>query len=490
MSSNENSNNQSNGNKSSNRNFIKRPDVSVRDKKLDTLNVQLKKIDTEISGIRSQIDKIQNSDSVLSERKKLQDSNKKIIKDQAELKNRRNVIFENIKVLDANIKRKTNDINEKLGKKHKYNTTAEAKQRISEIDDMIGGGDLSIVEEKMFIKEVQSLNKLMKDLAAVDPIKKSVDDDKKKIAELKEELNGLSPKNLSNDFEKNQERLNNLNEKSQGVYDKRQALFLKRTALYAKRDEIYSQIRQIRTDFDNEFKAFKSKMEKERLRREEDEKLSKLIEEKDSNLGKLQEKLAHAKLPAFTFEIEAIENSLLNLDPTYVKPKKNVLGELEATNKDINTPQHIRKVEPADDLVLVVEKKEDDIFANTAPSKSKKFKKKNQNKNKQAEAGSFSKIDGKFTLEPTLIATLAQLDVKVPISKDDVAITVEQLKKKHEELEAKQDEQTEKNIAAVEKEIEKLELNYKNKEAEVKKQLKEKRLKEQQEKEQQEAAQA
>ncbi|CCD24978.1 Bfr1p NDAI_0E01620 [Naumovozyma dairenensis CBS 421] len=482
MSTNENS--QKDNNKTnSNHRFVKRPDVSVRDKKLDTLNVQLKKIDNEIALLRKQIDHYQISDSVQQERKKLLDHNKEIIKNQADLKNRRNQIFESIKILDSNIKRRNNEINEKLGKKHKFNTTAEAKQRIAEIDDLIGSGDLSIVEEKLLVKEAQSLNKLMKDLIAIDPIKKAIDDDKAKIVNLKEELNSLNPKTLSSDFEKNQEKLNDLNAKNQGVYDKKQSIFLKRTALYQKRDEIYSQIRQIRTDFDNEFKAFKNKLEKERLRREEDEKLSKLMEEKDSSLGKLQEKLTHAKIPAFTFEIESIENTLVALDPTYVKPKKNTaLDELTSSNEKINSNTQIRKVEAAADLVLVPTKNEEDIFSNTAPSKSKKFKKKNQNK--QAQNGdAFAKIDGKFTLEPTLIATLAQLDVKVPISKDDVAVSIEQLKSKHEDLINKQDEQTEKNIANVEKEISQLQISFQKKEEQIKKELEEKRQQEAAEKE-------
>ena len=61
---------------SSQQHKFKRPDVSVRDKKLDTLNVQLKKIDTEIGLIRKQIDQHQVNDTTQQERKKLQDKNK------------------------------------------------------------------------------------------------------------------------------------------------------------------------------------------------------------------------------------------------------------------------------------------------------------------------------------------------------------------------------------------------------------------------------
>lgn len=458
---------------------IKRPDVSVRDKKLETLNVQLKKVDEELAQLRKQIDQNQVGDKTQNERKKLQDKTKEIIKTQADLKARRNAVHDQIKQLDANIKRRSSEIQDKIGKKSKYTTTAEAKQRIAQIEDTISTGDVSLVEEKMMVKEMNSLNKLIKDLVAVEPVKKAIDADKEKITKLKEELNGMNPRELAAQFDENQKKLNELQSSSQNVYDKRQTLYNKRTALYAKRDEIYSQIRKIRADFDNEFKAFKNKLEKQRLKREEDEKLSKLLEEKDSKMGKLQEKLMHARTPAFTYEIGAIENILVVLDPTFEKPKKTVLDELNNNSSSIDAATPSAAPVNNDGLVLV-EKKDDD-YNRVAPSKSKKHKKKSQNKKESAEQTLFTKVDGKVTLEPTLIATLAELDVTVPVNQDDVPVAIEQLKAKHQDFLSRQDAETEKNIAAVEEQLKKLELDYSQKEEQVKKELEEKRQKEKEE---------
>ncbi|KAG0671211.1 multicopy suppressor of BFA (Brefeldin A) [Maudiozyma exigua] len=473
MSSN---NNASANNK--NQHKFKRPDVSVRDKKLDTLNVQLKKVDQEVTLLRKQIDQFQVNDKTSNARKALQDQNKEIIKTQADLKHRRNAIHDNIKQLDAQIRRKNNEIAEKIGKKNKYNTLAEAKLRINELDEKIGTGELSIVQEKMMVKEIQSLNKLMKDISLVDPIKKSLENDKAKITELKEELTSLNSKELSNTFETNQKKLDEMHSSSQSLYDKRQVLFNKRSALYKKRDEIYAQIRQIRTDFDNEFKAFRSKLEKERQRREEDELLSKLIEEKDGKIGKLQEKLNHVKVPAFTYEIEAIENALLVLDPTYEKPKRAISSDVDnKSNSALDTHQAVTKVENND--LVRVEKVQEVGYLNTAPSKSKKYKKKQHKQEKAAEKGAFTKIDGKFSLEPTLIATLAELDVTVPISADDVSKSIDELKAKHEDFLGRQDEQTKINIETVENEIVQVKKAYDDKEEQIKQELEAKRAKEQ-----------
>ena len=479
---------------------LKRPDVGARDRKLDTLNVQLKKIDQEIALLRKQIDQFQASDTSSAERKKLQDQNKEIIKTQADLKQRRNTIHESIKQLDAQIKRKTSEINDKVGgsgRRGKYQSVADAKQRIAEIDDMIGSGDLSLVQEKMFVKKMQALNKLIKDLQLVEPIRKSVEDDKAKIVKLKEELSTLNNRELSKQFEDNQKKLDSLSASSKTMYDKRQTLFNKRSALYKKRDELYSQIRQIRNDFDNEFKAYRAKLEKERLRREEEQVLSKLYEERDAKIGKLEEKLLHARTPAYTYEIEAIENVLVHLDPTYEKPKRNVLDELTASSTVPASRATPVKVVENTDLVRV-EKVENDMFANTAPSKSKKYKKKQQQKFQAKKAAATSAdnnsataaADGKFSLEPTLIATLAELDVIVPISKADVPKAIEQLKAKHEKYLSTQEEQTKVNIKKAEDDLEKVKADYAAKEAKVKQDLETKRQKEQAEAEAAETAES
>ncbi|CCH61464.1 hypothetical protein TBLA_0E04090 [Henningerozyma blattae CBS 6284] len=465
-------NNNNNSNNKNNYQRIKRPDTQVRDRKLDVLRTQLKKIDVEIATIKKQIDSYQIPEAEQEKRKKLHDQTKSIIKTQAQLKTKRNEIHESIKALDASIKRKNNEINDKIGKKNKYQTTAEIKQRINDIEDSISSGDLTLVEEKLLVKEMQSLNKINKDLLLVEPIRKSIEQDKTKITELKSQLNAMNPKELSSKFDETQKDLNDIQSKTQSIYDKRQSLFNKRSTLYGKRDEIWSKIRTIQDDFDNEFKSYKQKLEKERLKREEDEKLSKLIQARDIQLDKLQERLSHAKKPAFTFEIEAIENSLQALDPTYVKPTKDFFESNDPNNLSINKHVAIKTVE--DDTLVPIKKQE--VFTNTPQSKSKKHKKKAHN---NAPASSTADASGKFTLEASLIAVLAELDVTVPTQKEDAPKTIEQLKAKHEEFLTKQDEQTEKNIAAVEAEIAKLNLAFKTKEEQIKKELAEKRAKEQ-----------
>lgn len=446
------------------RQHIKKPDVGARDKKLEPLNVQLKKIDQDIALIRQQIDNTDFSEGAKSSKEKLQTELKEIIKTQSDLKNKRQQIHDQIKFLDGQIRRKSGEINDLVGKNKRFQNVGQIKQRLAEIDDEIASGDLSLVEERLRVKEMQNLHKLSKDFQVVEPIRKSIEEERAQIDELKKQLNELNPRDVATKFETVQAQINELNSKNQVVYDKRKTLMAKRSALYNKREEIYAQIRKIRGDFDNEFKNFKKKMDEERLKREEDEKLSKILEEKDEKVGKLKENLNNAKKPAFTFELEAIENALTVLDPTYVKPSHSIF-ENDSTASQTATPA---KAVNSEGLVPIVKKKEE-FFSGSAVSKSKKHKKKNQST--------------KFSLEPSMIALLAELDIKVPLSKEDVPATVEQLKAKHEELTAKQPEATEKNIAEAEEKLKKLELEYEAKEQKVKDEIEAKKIKEQQEKE-------
>lgn len=471
-----------NNNNSNNNNRLKRPDVQVRDRKLDVLRTQLKKIDAEIDAVKKEIDGVSLPQRDADEKQKTMDNLKTIMKDQSDLKKQRNDIFKDIERLNASIKKKNLDIsnNYNTKKNARYNSSSEIKQRITEIDDMIESGELPLVEERKLVKELQSLNKLNKDLALVEPIKKSIEQDRAKITELKAKLNSdYNPKELSNKFDENQKKLNNIQQGSKSVYDKRQVLFNKRSLLYKKKDDIRAGIRQIQNDFDAEFRSFRAKLEKERLRREEDQKLAKLIELRDNQLDVLKEKLTHAKTPAFSTEIDAIENALEILDPTYTKPKKSLFNDNSANDATINKINNLTPVNNGD--LVPMKSGKDDSFSRVPQSKSKKHKKKGANTT-QAPSGT------QFFLEPTMIALLAELDVTVPTSKDEAATTIEQLKKKNEEFLEKQDEQTEINIKVVETEIAKLDLAFKQKEEEIKAELAKKRAAEQAEKEQQQKA--
>ncbi|AMD19622.1 HCL529Wp [Eremothecium sinecaudum] len=441
---------------------IKKPDSSVRDKKLETLYAQVKKFDQELDSVRKQIDGNKVSDQTQNATQKLRDQLKEIRKTQSDLKGRRQQIHDKIKQLEEQVRRQNTEVDEKLGKKTRYQSIAEIKQRLEQIDEEMSSGDLSLVEEKVCVKEMQSLNKLIRDMQQVEPIKKSISDDKNTIAELKQELGTLNASEISAQYESIQAELNKMQSKNQVIHDQKSKLFVKKAAIMSKRDEIYSQIKKVKADFGNELKTFRKKVQEERLKREEEQQLSVLMEDKEEKVCKLKEKLIHAKKPAFMNEISCIETALFVLDPTFVKPAAN--------NIDFPGSEPVKPVKKVENqgLVKIVKEKED-YFPPSAKSKKNR---------KKASNGTASGSSSKFSLEPTLIAILADLEVPVPMSKDDVPATVEQLKKKYDDFLSRQEEQTEKNVAEATAQLEKLELEYAAKENQLRKELEEKRERE------------
>lgn len=460
------SQNNTSNNTSGNYKRIPKPDVSVRDKKLELLNNQLKKLNLEIDSVRGKIDKSMNS-SDNTKRTELTDKLKEIIKVQSDLKQKRNGVFDSLKNLDANLKRKQAEIDSKLNGvslNKKFQSIDDINNRLEQIEQDMSTGDLSIVEEKILVKEMASLNKLKKNFVLVQPIKVEIDQLKIEISNLKNQLNTeLNSKAVSQEFEKTNNELNELRSSQSTEQNAKNLLFNKRAALYAKRDEIYSKIKTIREDFENEYASFKLKLEQEKVKRNEENKLNKLLEQKETDLSKLNEKLIHAKNPAFQQELSSIENVLLVLDPSYEKPKPK---SLFPTNTTTTTTSTTTTTNTPGKLTPIVSKKFESTIVVGGGKKGKK--------NKHAGASSTSSSStagGKFSLEPSLIGILSELDVDIPITQDQVAKTVEQLKAKHKEYEEHQDEQTEINIKAVQDKIEQVKKAYDTKEEEIKQQV-------------------
>lgn len=309
--------------------FIKRPDESVRDKKLEVLNAQLKKLSTEIASVTEDIDSklgknTKSSDNSGNAPASANDELKDIIKRQNDLKTKRNVIFDQLKNIDSKLKNCNKEIELALGsssnKAKDYKSVGEIEKEISNLERRLDDGGLTLVDEKKLIKQQSELNKIKKSLLAVQPLKSEVNDLKQQQLALKNTLNNeYDNKPLQKEFEAIQVRLNeqrSIKQSNQQVINQQ---FNKRTALYAKRDEIYNKIREIRTQFDNEFKSYKLKREQQKKAKDNEYKWEKLNSQKESDLTKLREDIITAKnTPALAEDIAQVDTSLKELNPQYV----------------------------------------------------------------------------------------------------------------------------------------------------------------------------
>lgn len=434
--------------------FIKRPDEAARDKKLQVLNTQLKKLSSEIAAVTAEIDtKLGKNDSNSSSNDEL----KEVIKQQNDLKLKRNAVFDQLKQIDAKIKVTNKNIDLALGsassKAKDFKSIGEVDKEIAFIENKLDQGGLSLVDEKRYIKQQSELNKIKKSLISVQPLKSEVYDLKQQQISLKNNLNTeLDNKHLQKQFEAIQSVLNDqrsLKNKNQQIINQ---LFNKRTALKAKRDEIYNKITEIRTQFDNEFKAYKLKRELQKKQKDNEYKFEKLYSQKESDLTKLKEDILKAQnTPALSDDLNNIEFCLGELNPSYVKTVKS---DVVADNKKIVS----RRKNRAPPVLKTI--------GNDLKNASKKI----TNNDDVSSTTSSETTAVEISLSVVSIAVLGQYGLPVPNSSDKELITevFNKLTVIRDETKAKSETLTVENIKKAEDRLKQVEDLYVKREQELK----------------------
>lgn len=418
------------------RKFYKRPDDTKLKSAVEKLRVEIKQLDLASTELTNQINKYQLDQKVLQKRNDLQAELKELISKQRNFKQDRDTINEQIKAIDSSMKKKIQEVQLQTSK-NQFKTVGEIDQRIAYLDNLIDQGNLKLVDERKYIKEMSSLRKLKKDFTSIEKIQLSIDQDKIKISQLKASINSHQSKEVQKQFESIQNQLDEINKSNKSIIDKKNEIFNKRQSIRKQKDEKYQAIRDLNADFDQEMTKFKKLLSEERARREQEEKQSKELQKQQERKKFAQEKLDQASIPAFSEEIESIHNLLAHFDPTYVKPTKKMIPSADPS---ITTVHQERKIEMPADFVVISKKQEE--FVPGSSSKSKKNKK------------SKSKT---YTADPAIIVALTDLSIDFPKSEADIENTITILKETLQALQDKQEEQTKINIENAKKLIAKLE---------------------------------
>lgn len=421
------------------RKFIKRPDDKALKAEIDELNKQIKALDVQHKEIQSQIEKNTSDPKVMERRKELQGQLKEVIQKQGSIKQERNGIQDQIKNVDAGLKRKIAEIQAQTAKNN-FKTVGEIDLRINYLDKLIDAGDLRLVDERKYVKEMSSLRKLRKDFGAVEKQQELIDADKARIAELKKKLSSVQNKDAQAEFERVQKELDELSASNKVVTDKRKELFNKRDAVKKSKDQAYGKIRSLRADFDQEFDKFKKLLSDEKKKRDDEYKQQQQAQKLQKRKEEAEKQLAEASVPAFTHEINSIHNLLGYFDSEYVKPAPKSAASASSTSVPPSTANSARKIDFPEDVVVI--KKEQLSFVEG--SKKKKGKK------------STTKTKA-FSVDPDVIVALGDLSIPLPTKQEDVASTIDILKETYTALEAKQEEQTKINIEKAKARIAKLE---------------------------------
>lgn len=419
-----------------NRRFIKSPNFKARDAKLDEIRASIKKVDAELSQISKQIEVTVTPKPIQAKRKELTTSLSGVIKTQADLKHKRAQINDQIKATDMSLKSKIEHIKTQ-NSKHKYKSAAEIDKRVKYLEELIDQGTLKIVDERRYIKEISALRRSKKDYTSIDAEQKLIDADKEKIKDLRKQLSEANNKEAQEQFQKVTKELDALSLQTKDIQEKRDKLFNRRRELFKQKDSLYDEMRSIHKDYDQQFKKFKEQLEKEKLRRAEEEKEYNLGLEKEkleSRISKIEE---NSKVPANTSEIKTVENLLVHFDPSFVPSSTSNKNSSSSVDKLNTHHANNTKVElPAN--AVFIEKKPADFF----PAKSKKSR---RHRNRKRAS--------KFVLEPVIIADLASLGIALPTSGEDSDKTIAALKEKLQVLQDTQGEKTKEKSAEGDAEV-------------------------------------
>ncbi|KAI3403175.2 BFR1 [Candida oxycetoniae] len=429
------------------RRFIKRPDDKAYKESIESLKQEIKKLDLASNELTAQIAKYQIDQKVMDERNRLTGELKALIAKQSGSKNERNALNAQIKAIDAQMKKKIAEINQQTSKNN-FKSIAEIDERINSLDKLIDAGDLKLVDERKYVKEMSSLRKLRRDFGSIEQTQASIDQDKAKIADLKKKIAATHNKELNAEFDAIQKKLDDINESNKSIISKRNVIYDKRNEIKKQRDGLYDEIRKVKGEFDEKFANFKKQMAEEKQKREEEMK-AQIEEEKKAKLKRRAEKeLAEASIPAFTKEINTIHRLLTYFDPSYVKPTtttaaKEMSQTMNGKSIPSSTNNAIRTIEFPEDLVIV-KKEQEDFFVGS--KKKNKGKKQSSTKPKN------------FNVAPDVVVGLSDLTIPFPTKEEDVPETIKTLKEALVALEEKQDEQTKINIERAQARIAKFEV--------------------------------
>ncbi|KAJ1552007.1 hypothetical protein HK405_013060, partial [Cladochytrium tenue] len=327
-----------------------RPDKAVHDKEVADIRVKIEALEKQMNEVKSAISKSGNiKETYDGKRQALRATLDDLAKQRGDINNDRVRILDTIKSAQAGIK-KAND--ETKASKDKLGVNTLEKQQAT--------GTLKINEEKKLIQEISALRAARRTLEALGSSASSVENEKKRIDELRANLDALDPKKkkINDDFDKAKAELNGIESSRRADMDKLNALYDKRKEFKAELDGLYDRLKTARADFkqrNDDWYAF-DRAERDRKRAEFQE--SKKQEALLRLTRAAERELEEAQLPAFQDEIDACNALVAFLQPFTPGGKAANPDAAAATEANpLAATANIRKVDPLPTAGTVLKKK-------------------------------------------------------------------------------------------------------------------------------------
>jgi uncharacterized coiled-coil DUF342 family protein len=336
-----------------------------------------------------------------------------------------------------------------------FKSSQDIDRRVAEMEALIEGQTLPLIEEKRMVAEISKLKKMKKNMDAVSQ-SSNIEIEKTRVKSLKNALDEKKAEldQLSNNYVKIQERLKELDSKKDSSANAMKHLLDQRSKLSKTVNELYDQKRTAQQELVALNERNRERIEEEKKQRIEQNRIRDL----ERQIGMLRRsKNALIATPPFQYEIEQCQ-ALITYFHQFIK--KDAKSPASPIVEGINS-LNIRRPDdngflPKGVSASVFSKKEDDDFYSSMSKKKKE---------KDTKEKAVSESTVKLTLPLAILSGLSALQVSIPSTITDVPTVVEFIENRKSSFEDQVQSQIEENKAkahAIEQQIAELEAQKAN----------------------------
>ncbi|KAG8906131.1 hypothetical protein FRB99_007521 [Tulasnella sp. 403] len=427
-----------NGNGTHATSHISKPDQAAYNAEQEDIKKQMEEANKRLAAVKEKIARATDSGFGDERVAQLKFELEVIREQQGDAKSSREKTLSQVKSLQENIQRKVSDLQAKKGKIQFKNVT-ELDAYVRKLEEKIDSGTMKVLEEKRTIQEITGLKRQRRTIESLQGEQESIDADRAKVDELRQELDNPESKALSERYDEIKAELDALRKESDDAFTSRQGLFDQRDTLQRELDTLYAQKRESSQKYREASDRYWAKVQEERARKAEKARAARRAIEEEKKKELVDRIREEAAIPAFQTQIEDCQ-SLIDY---FSGNATTSSAALEINRAEVaGVPKLNIRTVTASETDVVLKKESEDYFA---PVKKGK-------KGPKATTSQAPNTD-KFSVPLSKLTALASLSIPPPTSVGEVSQTIENLKTKKDWLVANQEMQTAENKAKAEKEI-------------------------------------
>ncbi|KAG9285351.1 hypothetical protein G9A89_010826 [Geosiphon pyriformis] len=421
-----------------------KPNEEAYLKSLGEIKDTIDKLQEEMALLTEKINNVEISGPAALKRDELRARLDIIRGKQAEIKQSRSKIWEQLKTMNESLQKKKRDL--RFSKdKLQFKTTKEIDAQISKLDRQIESGSLKIIDERRIIAEISTLNKSKKTVEAFELHQDAIENDQKAIDDIKSTLDDGDLKKYNLEYDEIKAQLDEINQGQAEHRAKRDELFGEKKRL---RDLINTEITKRRT-LQEEFTKAKNDhrqwQDEERRRKWEmqKEKQEQYVAQQRADVAaQIREEAA---IPAFQDEIVTCETLLHYFQSLQGNGKiTEQIPNPSSANLNLREPDISSNIPKGMMLTKKSDRKEDYFVGGKYSSK----------KNKSAKDKKPGKTNG---FHHDILRQLTSVKVAIPTNLSEVEKTIVELTEKRAYYIENQSKITKENVEKAEAHIAALE---------------------------------